>query len=176
NCNFGVFFGLFPKGLQKTLMYKGGINISEKDCERIIRNIKDGYPRLSIWQKDTVKVAAYRGYTRSRTGRRRYLKDIKSKDWNKRAVAERCALNTPIQGTAADIIKIAMARILRELPERDYIKPLLQIHDELLFEVREDKVNEAIAFIKDCMERTPFKDFNIPIKVEYSVGYNFDEV
>lgn len=176
NCNFGVFFGLFPKGLQKTLMYKGGINISEKDCERIIRNIKDGYPRLSTWQKDTVKVAAYRGYTRSRTGRRRYLKDIKSKDWNKRTVSERCALNTPIQGTAADIIKIAMARILRELPERDYIKPLLQIHDELLFEVREDKVNEAIAFIKDCMERTPFKDFNIPLKVEYSVGYNFDEV
>ncbi len=81
-------------------MYKGGINISEKDCERIIRNIKDGYPRLSTWQKDTVKVAKYRGYTRSRTGRRRYLKDIKSKDWNKRAVSERCALNTPIQGTA----------------------------------------------------------------------------
>ena len=157
-------------------MYKGGINISEKDCERIIRNIKDGYPRLSTWQRDTVKVAAYRGYTRSRTGRRRYLKNIKSKDWNKRAVSERCALNTPIQGTAADIIKIAMARILRELPERDYIKPLLQIHDELLFEVREDKVNEAVVFIKDCMERTPFKDFNIPLKVEYSVGYNFDEV
>ena len=53
---------------------------------------------------------------------------------------------------------------------------MLQIHDELLFEVREDKVNEAIVFIKDCMERAPFKDFNIPIKVEYSVGYNFDEV
>lgn len=176
NCNFGVFFGLFPKGLQKTLMYKGGINISEKDCEKIIRNIKDGYPRLSTWQKDTIKIVGCRGYAKSRTGRRRYLKDIKSRDWTKRTVAERCALNTPIQGTAADIIKISMGRILRELPERDYIKPLLQIHDELLFEVREDKVQEAIAFIKDCMERTPFKDFNIPLKVEYSVGYNFDEV
>ncbi|MGG5460593.1 DNA polymerase [Clostridium sp. B9] len=176
NCNFGVFFGLFPRGLQKTLMYKGGINISERDCEKIIRSIKDGYPRLSTWQNNTKQIVGYRRYASSRTGRRRYLMDIRSKDWNKRAVAERCALNTPIQGTAADIIKIAMGRILRELPERDYIKPLLQIHDELLFEVREDKVQDAIAFIKDCMERPPFKDFNIPLKVEYSVGYNFDEV
>lgn len=176
NCNFGVFFGLFPKGLQKTLTFKGGIRVTESECYDIISNIKEGYPRLSIWQGNAKQLVRYRGYAMSRTGRRRYLRDIRSEDFMKRSVAERCALNTPIQGTAADIIKLAMGRILRELPERDYIKPVLQIHDELLFEVREDKLQEAIDFIKEAMEAKPFKDFNIPIKVEYSVGYSFDEV
>ena len=176
NCNFGVFFGLFPKGLQRTLFYKGGIEISEEECVNIIKSIKEGYPRLSKWQREAIDLARDKGYARSKTGRRRYLGEINSNNWQRRSMAERCALNTPIQGTAAEIIKIAMARILRELPERDYIKPLLQIHDELLFEVKEDKLKEAIEFIKEAMEKAPFKNFKVPIKVEYSTGYNFQDI
>lgn len=176
NCNFGVFFGLYKKGLQRNLFYKGGVDIEEEGCEKIINSIKNGYPNLSTWQRDAIHFAENRGYASSRAGRRRYLKDIESRDLNKRSASRRCALNTPIQGTAADIIKISMARILRGLKDRDYIKPVLQIHDELLFEVLEDNLDEAIDFIKSSMERAPFKDFNIPIRVCYSIGHNFSEV
>jgi DNA polymerase-1 len=85
-------------------------------------------------------------------GRRRYLPDIASADWGKKSFAERCALNTPIQGTAADILKLALGRIIEGLPQRLWLRPVLQIHDELVFEVPEDKVREAAAFVKGCME------------------------
>jgi DNA polymerase-1 len=99
-----------------------------------------------------------------------------SEDWGKRSFAERCALNTPIQGTAADILKLACGRIVAGLSERQWLKPLLQIHDELVFEVPEDKVNDAVRFIKECMEAKPFPEFDVPIVAEASVGRNFGEM
>jgi len=173
NCNFGTFFGLFPKGLQKTLKFKAGLNTPLSECENIIRNLKAGYPALTRWQEETKSHASFRRYTETWLGRRRYLPNITSQDWGKKSFAERCALNTPIQGTAADILKLALARIIIGLPERLWLKPLLQIHDELVFELPENKVTEAIEFIKECMEQQPFIEFDVPIVAEASVGNSF---
>ena len=105
NVNFGVFYGLFPRGLQRTLRFKAGLDKSLDDCEGIIANLKAGYPKLSRWQEQAKRATTARQYTQTFLGRRRYLPGIRSQDWGKRSFAERCALNTPIQGTAADILK-----------------------------------------------------------------------
>ncbi|WP_163193661.1 bifunctional 3'-5' exonuclease/DNA polymerase [Clostridium thermarum] len=176
NCNFGVFYGLFPTGLQRTLKFKAGLNPTLTDCETIIQNLKAGYPGLARWQDEVKKRTAINCYTETWLGRRRYLVGIRSSDWGKKSFAERCALNTPIQGTAADILKLACGRIISGLPERLWLKPLLQIHDELVFELPEDKVDEAVAFIKKCMETQPFPEFDVPIVAEASIGRNFGEM
>jgi DNA polymerase I len=176
NCNFGVFYGLFPAGLQRTLKFKAGLNPTLAECETIIQNLKAGYPGLARWQDEVKKRAATSCYTETWLGRRRYLLGIRSSDWGKKSFAERCALNTPIQGTAADILKLACGRIISGLPERLWLKPLLQIHDELVFELPEDKVDEAVDFIKKCMETQPFPEFDVPIVAEASVGRNFGEM
>lgn len=85
-------------------------------------------------------------------------------------------MNTPIQGTAADILKLALARLIVGLPERPWLRPLLQIHDELVFEVPEDKIGEAVSFIKACMEAQPFPQFDVPIVAEASVGPTFGDM
>ena len=82
-------------------------------------------------------------------------------------------LNTPIQGTAADILKLAMVRILSKLEEYPYIKPLLTIHDEILFEVPRDKTDEACTIIKECIETQPFPEFDVPLKAEGAKGVQF---
>ena len=176
NCNFGTFFGLFPKGLQKTLKFKAGLEVDLADCEIIIRNLKLGYPRLSRWQEEIKKRASFRIYTETWLGRRRNIPDIRSSNWNKKSFAERVAMNTPIQGTAADILKLALGRIVRGLPERPWLCPLLQIHDELLFELPENRVKEAVIFIKNCMETRPFDEFSVPIVAEAAAGYRFGEL
>ncbi len=173
NCNFGVFYGLFPKGLQRTLKFKAGLNKSIGECTEIISNLKARYKGLETWQREVKSQAAEHGYTETYLGRRRYLPNITSADWGKKSFAQRCALNTPIQGTAADILKLAMVRIIKGLPERLWFKPILQIHDELVFEVPENKVNEAISFVKECMEQKPFEDFDVPIIAEAKVGKTF---
>ncbi len=173
NCNFGTFYGLYPKGLKRTLNIKAGLDTDLNECERIIQSLKAGYSRLTKWQESAINEAKRTGYTETFLGRRRYLPNINSEDFKRRSFAERCALNTPIQGTAADILKLAINRILQGLNERDYIKPLLQIHDELVFEVAKDKADEAIAFIKLCMETPPFGEFDIPLIAEVSQGDTF---
>lgn len=173
NCNFGVFYGLFPKGLQKNLKFKAGLETTLSECDQIIANLKSGYEALSTWQEEVKKRAAFRKYTETWQGRRRYLPDIASDDWGKKSFAERCALNTPIQGTAADILKLALVRIIEGLPERLWLKPLLQIHDELVFELPKDRVEEAVQFIKTCMEAQPFEAFDVPIVAEAAVGTSY---
>jgi DNA polymerase-1 len=176
NCNFGTFFGLFPKGLQKTLKFKAGLPTSLAECERIINNLKAGYSGLTRWQEETKQQAGFRRYTETWLGRRRYLPNIASSDWDKKSFAERCALNTPIQGTAADILKLALGRIITGLPDRPWLRPLLQIHDELVFELPEDKVSDAVGYIKSCMEQCPFDDFDVPVIAEAAVGARFGEL
>lgn len=176
NCNFGVFYGLFDKGLQRNLKFKAGLNTPLSECEEIICNLKAGYPRLTQWQEEVKTRAGFRRYTETYLGRRRYLPNITSTNWGKRSFAERCALNTPIQGTAADILKLALVRIIEGLSERMWFKPLLQVHDELVFELPEDKVSEAVEFIKACMEARPFDAFDVPIVAEASIGERFGEL
>lgn len=176
NCNFGVFFGLFPRGLQRTLKFKAGLDTSLEDCERIIANLKAGYPQLATWQDVVKRQAKVRRYSETWLGRRRYLPGIASEDWGKKSFAERCAMNTPIQGTAADILKLALARLVVKLPEYPWLRPLLQIHDELVFELPADKVQEAAALIRSCMEAQPFPEFDVPIVAEAAFGPSFGEL
>ena len=176
NCNFGTFFGLFGKGLQRTLKFKAGLDVELAECEKIIRNLKMGYPRLQRWQEEVKKRASFRRYTETWLGRRRNIPDIRSTNWSKKSFAERVAMNTPIQGTAADILKLALGRIIRGLPDRPWLKPLLQIHDELVFEIPENEVKNAVIFIKNCMESPPFEEFSVPIIAEASVGRRFGEL
>ena len=173
NVNFGTFYGLFPGGLQKTLKFKAGIEKSVDECEGIIRSLKAGYPALTAWQEETKSDAARRMYSETWLGRRRYLPDIRSNEWGKKSFAERCSMNTPIQGTAADIIKLSLERILGGLPERPWLRPILQIHDELTFIVPEDMLSEAVSYIKACMEPQPFPEFDLPLKAEASAGRTF---
>ena len=173
NCNFGTFYGLFPKGLQNTLKFKAGVEKSYTECEKIISNLKAGYSGLSRWQEETKTQAARRLYSETWLGRRRYLPNIRSANWSLKSFAERQALNTPIQGTAADILKLAIVRILKGLPERPWLKPILQIHDELTFIIPKDRLDEAVAFIRKCMEEKPFPEFDLPLIAEASVGVNF---
>jgi DNA polymerase-1 len=176
NVNFGTFFGLFSRGLQRTLKFKAGLTKPIAECEQIIANLKAGYPKLAEWQEDAKAVARRNGYAETWLGRRRYLPDIASRDFGKRSFAERCALNSPIQGTAADILKLALGRIIAGLPERPWIRPVLQVHDELVFEVLNTKVGEAIRFVKSCMEARPFPAFDVPIIAEAAVGARFGEM
>jgi len=176
NVNFGTFFGLFPRGLMRTLKFKAGLKVTLEQCEKVIANLKAGYPALTRWQEETKTRAGLRKYTETWLGRRRYLPGITLEDWGKRSFAERCALNTPIQGTAADILKLALARIIAGLPERPWLRPLLQIHDELLFELPAARIGEATAFIKACMEAPPFEDFDVPIIAEAAAGGRFGEL
>lgn len=176
NVNFGTFYGLFPRGLQKTLKFKAGLDKPIRDCEQIITNLKAGYPGLSEWQDKTIKKARIDGYSETSFGRRRYLPNIKSNDWVKRSFSERCALNTPIQGTAAEILKLSMRELVKELKDRPYIRPILQIHDELLFEVDDGYEAEAIQVIRTAMERKPFPAFDIPIVAEGEHGNCFGKL
>ena len=176
NCNSGTFFGLFPKGLQRTLKFKAGLEVSLADCETIIRNLKLGYPRLQRWQEEIKKRAGFRKYTETWLGRRRNIPEISSSKWSKKSFAERIAMNTPIQGTAADILKLALGRIVRGLPERTWLCPILQIHDELVFLLPENRLKEAVIFIKNCMETRPFDVFSVPIIAEASSGKRFGEL
>ncbi|QAT49554.1 bifunctional 3'-5' exonuclease/DNA polymerase [Caproiciproducens sp. NJN-50] len=176
NCNFGTFFGLYPKGLQKTLKFKAGLDVSLDECDRIIRSLKSGYPRLSRWQEETKRRAEFRKYTETWLGRRRSLPGITSTNWNVKSFAQRVAMNTPIQGTAADILKLALGRIVRGLPERSWLCPLLQIHDELVFELPENQLKEAVLFIKTCMETQPFEAFSVPIVADAAAGKRFGEL
>lgn len=173
NCNFGVFYGLFPRGLQRTLKFKAGLDKSLEDCTEIIGNLKAGYKGLETWQRKVKTNASIRGYSETHLGRRRYLPSINSADWGKKSFAQRCALNTPIQGTAADILKIAITKILKGLNERMWLKPILQVHDELVFELPVERINEAVSFIKRCMEEKPFPDFDVPLVAEGAVGKTF---
>lgn len=173
NVNFGTFYGLFPRGLQKTLKFKAGVEKSVSECEEILFNLKHGYKGLTAWQEETKADAARRMYYETWLGRRRYLPGITSDNWGQKSFVERCALNTPIQGTAADILKLAITRIFAGLPEREWLKPILQIHDELTFIIPEDRLKEAVAFIRACMEEKPFPEFDLPLIAEASAGPTF---
>ena len=173
NVNFGTFYGLFARGLQRTLKFKAGVDKTQEECQEILDNLKAGYPGLSRWQEDTKAAAAKRMYSETWLGRRRYLPNIRSNDWGQKSFSERCALNTPIQGTAADILKIGITRILRGLPDRPWLRPILQIHDELTFLIPKERLEDAVAYIRACMEQQPFPEFDLPLIAEASAGPTF---
>jgi DNA polymerase-1 len=125
---------------------------------------------------NSVNFAKEHGYVETVMGRRRWLKDIYSANFTVRGFAERNAINMPIQGTAADMIKLAMIRIHKEMTKLNMrSKMILQVHDELVFDVYNDEINEVTPLIKECMEAAMVLPFGVPLKVETGTGRNWLE-
>jgi len=167
--NFGVLYGLSEYGLSTRE------KISREDAAEFIRTYFEKYPGIKGYVEETVGRVRELGYAETLFGRRRYLPEINSPNHNVRQAAERAAINMPVQGTAADIIKIAMNRIDAEM-ERRRLRSLmtLQVHDELIFECPGDELEEMRALALDIMPKS--MEMNVPLKVDTKVGRNWGEM
>jgi DNA polymerase I len=164
--NFGIVYGLSAFGLSRTL------GISREDAQAFIDAYFKRYSGVRNWLDKTLEEVRRLEYVKTLFGRIRPIPDIKSKDANVRHFAERTAVNSPIQGTAADIIKIAMIRIHRALKEKNLAsKILLQVHDELVLEVPEKEVDEARTLVLQEMEGAA--ELLVPLKVDLNVAGNW---
>lgn len=167
--NFGIVYGISDFGLARN------IKVSRKEAKEYIEGYFRRYPGVKQFMERIVSEARERGYVTTLLNRRRYLPDIYSSNHNVRAFGERTAMNTPIQGTAADIIKLAMVKVDKELRDKELkTKMILQVHDELIFEVPEDELDCAIKIIKDCMENAVKLD--VPLVVDIKKGRNWYEM
>lgn len=165
--NFGLIYGMSEFGLSNQL------GISRADAKQYMEAYFNRYPNVLQFMTDIKAKAAEKGYVETLLGRRLYLPEIKSSNAMRRKAAERVAINAPMQGTAADIIKIAMIGIDRVIQHSDEIKMIMQVHDELVFEVKEDKVEHYSAVIKAEMEKAI--QLNVPLISEVGIGDNWDE-
>lgn len=165
--NFGIPYGVSKYGLASRL------NISNDEAGDMIENYLTRFPGVDAFMKSIVEEAKKNGFVRTLTGRRRFIPEINSGNFNRRSFAERTAINTPIQGTAADIIKIAMLNLEEKLKDHPEWKMLLQVHDELVFEIPEGDVEDAKALIAEVMENA--MDIGVPLDVEAGVGQNWLE-
>lgn len=166
--NFGIMYGISSFGLAQRL------GISRTEAKKLIDDYFAAFPAIRAFIDDTVAAARENGYVETLFGRRRYLPDINSKNATVRALAERNAVNAPIQGTAADIIKMAMINVDRKLTEASLkSKMVLQIHDELLFDVPEGETRTLMKVVKDCMENV--MELSVPLTVECNYGKNWLE-
>ncbi len=173
--NFGILYGMGVSALQKNL------GTDRKTAQAFYDKYFEKYPGLGKYMENTKAEASKKGYTETLFGRRRYFEGIKSPLPFIRAQAERMAINAPIQGTQADLIKIAMAKIdnyLRGEGLLDRVKLILQIHDELIYEVDEKIISELPEKIKKIMENilTPEQTAGIPIVAEFATGYSWGKM
>jgi DNA polymerase-1 len=163
--NFGIVYGMSAFGLAAQL------NISRKDAKTFIDRYFGHYHGVKQFMEDIVAQAKENGYVTTLLGRRRVLPDINSANKTRREFAERTALNSPIQGTAADIIKLASIRTDQQLKHQNLrAKVVLQIHDELVLDAPDDELEETSALIKKVMESV--LDLSVPLLVNISVGDN----
>lgn len=164
--NFGILYGLGPFGLKTRL------GITQWHAKEIIDTYFKTFPKVKQFMNDTVQKAKEKGYAETLLGRRRFLKNINSKNAAVRQFEERVAVNMPIQGTAADMIKLAMIKVYEELSARkSKTKMLLQVHDELVFDLHNDEKDELTGLIKFWMEDAMI--LNVPIIVETGTGNNW---
>jgi DNA polymerase-1 len=166
--NYGIAYGISSFGLAQRL------GIPRKEAAAIIDQYFAQFPGIRKYMSDTVAFAQRHGYVQTVTGRRRYIRDIRSANATVRNAAERNAINAPIQGTAADMIKIAMVNIHRELTSRNLkTRMLLQVHDELVFDLYQPEQESVLPLIEDKM-KTAIK-LDVPIVVEMGTGHNWLE-
>ena len=166
--NFGIIYGVSAFGLSNQT------SLSRKESADLIEAYYQTYPKLKAYMSEQVDFARENGYVQTVLGRRRYLKDINSANMMVRSGAERNAVNAPIQGSAADIIKIAMINIYKKLTEENWkSKMLLQVHDELVFDVHNSELEKIQPMIKHEMENA-FK-MAVPLDVEIGMGKNWLE-
>jgi DNA polymerase-1 len=166
--NFGIIYGVSAFGLSNQT------DLSRSESKDLIETYYNKYPNLKKFISNQISFARLNGFVETLSGRKRYLKDINSSNGLVRSGAERNAINAPIQGTAADIIKIAMINIQDRLSkEQMSSKMLLQVHDELVFDVFKPELNKAIAIIKEEMESA--YELKVPLIVDIDHGFNWLE-
>lgn len=166
--NFGIMYGIGPYGLAARL------DISQSEAKEIITTYFARFPKVNQYIFDTLAKAKQDGYVSTLLGRRRYLPDIRSRNQNVRANAERQAINMPIQGTAADMIKIAMVKIHRKMKQEGVrAKMLLQVHDELVFEIAATEEPRMKKLVLDEMKNA--LELSVPVEVDVGVGKNWYE-
>ena len=166
--NFGILYGISAFGLQQRL------NIPRSEASDLIRNYFLEYPGVRAYIDRTIEFAREHGYVQTQSGRRRFLRDINSRNRNLRSAAERLAMNSPIQGTAADMLKLAMIKVYTALSARPFkTKMLLTVHDEIVFDMLRSEQEEVVPVIKDCMITA--LPMQVPIEVDMGVGENWLE-
>ncbi|RZP06873.1 MAG: DNA polymerase I, partial [Flavobacteriales bacterium] len=166
--NFGIIYGVSAFGLSNQT------NLSRKESKELIETYYNKYPKLKEYIAEQIAFARDKGYVETLLGRRRYLKDINSSNAVVRGGAERNAINAPIQGSAADIIKIAMINIQSKLINNEYkSKMLLQVHDELVFDVYKPELNNIISLVKEEMENA--FSLKVPLDIDMNYGENWLE-
>ncbi len=172
--NFGIIYGMGVSALRKNL----GKNVSREEAQKFYDNYFNQFSGVAIYLENVKISAKKNSYTETLFGRKRYFKDINSRIPFLASMAERTAINAPVQGTAADIIKLAILFVYQDLKASnllDKVFILLQIHDELVFEIKEEVLDEAIPIIKNAMERVLSRSYlnyktDIPILVNYKIG------
>lgn len=166
--NFGILYGISSFGLSEDL----GVDI--QTAKKFIDNYLKTYPGISEYMEEEKKKAYELGYVTTLMNRRRVIEELKNKNYMIRSSGERMALNTPIQGTAADILKKAMVEIYDEFNKRGLkSKMLIQVHDELVFNVLDDELEEVSSIVRDIMEHTI--ELSVPLKVDIEYGDNWYE-
>ena len=167
--NFGLIYGMSAFGLAKQL------NIPRNEAQKYMDLYFERYPGVPEYMDSTRESAKEKGYVETVFGRRLYLPDIKASNGARRKGAERAAINAPMQGTAADIIKMAMIKVDDWISKNaaDDVTMMMQVHDELVFEIKEDKVDSYVKTINTLMESAA--TLNVPLVVEAGVGENWDE-
>ena len=166
--NFGIIYGVSAFGLSNQT------SLNRKESKELIEKYYEKYPKLKQYINNQISFARENGYVETLLGRRRYLRDINSRNSFVRSAAERNAINAPVQGSAADIIKIAMINIEKKLRNDGYnSKMLLQVHDELVFDVFKPELNDIIKLVKNQMEKA--YEIKVPLTVDVNYGLNWLE-
>ena len=164
--NYGLAYGLTAYGLAQQL------GIAADEAQAIVDAYFARFPGVRSFLDDAVAGATRDGYTTTMFGRRRYLPDLRSDDRNRRQMAERMALNAPIQGTAADVIKLAMIDLARALDESDLgARLLLQVHDEVILEVPDGEVDRTRALVEEVLGSVA--ELAVPLEVDSAVGHTW---
>ncbi|MBU9721153.1 MULTISPECIES: DNA polymerase I [Bacillaceae] len=161
--NFGIVYGISDYGLSQNL------GITRKEAQEFINRYFESFPGVKEYMENIVREAKENGYVTTMLKRRRYLPEINSRNFNQRSFAERTAMNTPIQGSAADIIKKAMVNMAEEMEKQELkSKLLLQVHDELIFEVVKDEIDLMSKLVRDVMESAV--ELDVPLKADVEYG------
>ena len=166
--NFGIIYGISSFGLADRL------HIKPNEARTLISDYFQNFPKVKLFMEECVKKAQTAGYVETLFGRRRYIKDILSPNSISRSAAERTAINAPIQGTAADLIKVAMLHVFKTLKDKNVkSKMILQVHDELVFDVPQDEINLIMDIVPH--EMTQLIRLNVPLEVDIHYGKNWHE-
>jgi len=168
--NFGIIYGQGAFGLADNL------GISRTEAKAIIDNYKKEFHGITKYMDDTINFAREHGYVQTLMGRKRWLRDISSANFTVRSFAERNAINSPIQGTAADMIKLAMIKLFGELEKRKFkSKMILQVHDELVFDALKEEAEAIKPVIIECMQTAMVLPHDVPVIAEIGGGENWLE-